>query len=259
MTSRQEMTISELARLMQVSVHQIRYFEEQQVLLPAYTEANGYRMYGLDEIYRLAHILLLRQLGLSVAEIRESLAAPSQARDKTRLERASALIGEELERLARRQRLIKDILAAQTSFEQLEGEIVAKRSEALYLTRLLTMAADEPLQARHLSCAGVPVADLFERDLYYIREADGRVGLYIKVEEAEADRVMPASLTISCAFVAEQEQEVERQAGRLETYVAEEGYARLGDAVLIERSYLSLFGGGGLHYELVQAVRERGV
>ncbi|GBF77787.1 hypothetical protein PA598K_06357 [Paenibacillus sp. 598K] len=57
--------------------------------------------------------------------------------------------------------------------------------------------------------------------------------------------MIPASLTISCAFVAEREQEVERQVGRLETYVAEQGYTRLGDAVLIERSYLSLFGGGG--------------
>jgi len=256
MTDKQEMTISELARLMQVSVHQIRYFEEQKVLLPAYTEANGYRMYGLDEVYRLAHILLLRQVGLSVSEIRESLSVSSPARDKVRLEQARTLIGEELERLARRQHLIEDILTAQTSFERLEGEFVAKHSEALYLTRLLMLAAGEPLQARHLSRAAVPVADLFEQDLHYIREANGQVGLYIKAEEAEADRVIPASLTISCAFVAEQEQEVERQVERLETYVAELGYTRLGDAVLIERSYLSLFGGSGLHYELVQAVRE---
>lgn len=50
------MTISELARLMQVAVHQIRYFEEKEVLLPAYIGDNQYRMYGLDEVYRLAHI-----------------------------------------------------------------------------------------------------------------------------------------------------------------------------------------------------------
>ncbi len=56
-------TISELAKLLQVSVHQIRYFEKKGVLTPAYTGENQYRMYGMDEVYRLAHILLLRKMG----------------------------------------------------------------------------------------------------------------------------------------------------------------------------------------------------
>lgn len=68
-----EITISELAQLMQVSVHQIRYFEEKGVLHPAYTGENQYRMYGMDEVYRLAHILLFRKMGLSVQVIKECL------------------------------------------------------------------------------------------------------------------------------------------------------------------------------------------
>lgn len=68
-----EITISELANLMQVSVHQIRYFEEKGVLQPAYTGENQYRMYGMDEVYRLAHILLLRKMGLSVQMIKDCL------------------------------------------------------------------------------------------------------------------------------------------------------------------------------------------
>ncbi len=55
-----EITISELAKLMNVSVHQIRYFEEKGVLLPAYIDNNQYRMYSMDQVYQLAHILLLR-------------------------------------------------------------------------------------------------------------------------------------------------------------------------------------------------------
>ncbi|WP_339286998.1 MerR family transcriptional regulator [Paenibacillus sp. FSL R5-0486] len=68
-----EITISELAKLMKVSVHQIRYFEEKGVLAPAYIAENQYRMYGVDEIYRLSHILLLRKMGLSVQMIKECL------------------------------------------------------------------------------------------------------------------------------------------------------------------------------------------
>lgn len=44
-----EITISELAKLMNVSVHQIRYFEEKGVLEPAYTDNNLYRIYGMDQ------------------------------------------------------------------------------------------------------------------------------------------------------------------------------------------------------------------
>ncbi|WP_458127067.1 MerR family DNA-binding transcriptional regulator [Paenibacillus sp. Z3-2] len=56
---------------MGVSVHQIRYFEEKGILLPSYIDENQYRMYSLDEMYQqLAHILLLRKVGLSVQAIR---------------------------------------------------------------------------------------------------------------------------------------------------------------------------------------------
>ncbi|WP_240927487.1 MerR family transcriptional regulator [Paenibacillus thiaminolyticus] len=55
-----EITISELAKLMNVSVHQIRYFEEKGVLQPSFTDNNQYRMYGIEQVYELAHILLLR-------------------------------------------------------------------------------------------------------------------------------------------------------------------------------------------------------
>lgn len=65
-----EITISELAKLMNVSVHQIRYFEEKGVLEPAYTDNNQYRMYSIEQVYQLAHILLLRKLGVPVHSIK---------------------------------------------------------------------------------------------------------------------------------------------------------------------------------------------
>ena len=64
-------TIGELAKLMDVSIHQIRYFEEKEILLPDYIDENGYRMYGIDQIYTLSHILLLRKLNISTSEIKK--------------------------------------------------------------------------------------------------------------------------------------------------------------------------------------------
>ena len=66
-----KITIGQLAKLMKVSTHQIRYFEEKGVLAPASIEKNGYRMYGLKEVYILSHVLSLRALGIPVGKIKE--------------------------------------------------------------------------------------------------------------------------------------------------------------------------------------------
>lgn len=52
--------------MMQVSVHQIRYFEEKGVLMPSYSDDNKYRMYGIEQVYQLSEVLLLRKLGMPV-------------------------------------------------------------------------------------------------------------------------------------------------------------------------------------------------
>lgn len=66
-----DIKIGELAALLKVSIHQIRYFEEKGVLLPKYKDINGYRMYGIKEIYILSHILLLRKFNINASDIKK--------------------------------------------------------------------------------------------------------------------------------------------------------------------------------------------
>lgn len=68
---KEKLTIGQLAKLMNVSTHQIRYFEKKGVLLPDSIDENGYRMYGIKEIYILSHILFLRDLDIPVSKIKE--------------------------------------------------------------------------------------------------------------------------------------------------------------------------------------------
>jgi len=64
------LTIGELAKLINVSTHQIRYYEKQGILLPDEIGSNGYRKYGSNAIYTLSHILYLREFDVSVADIK---------------------------------------------------------------------------------------------------------------------------------------------------------------------------------------------
>jgi DNA-binding transcriptional MerR regulator len=69
-------TIGTFARLANVSVRTLRHYEEIDLLKPdAVDGATGYRSYRAQQIPRLHRIVVLRDLGLSLAEIRRTLDA----------------------------------------------------------------------------------------------------------------------------------------------------------------------------------------
>lgn len=65
-------TVGELARLAEVTVRTLHHFEDTGLLQPE-RAANGYRLYGHDDVVRLQQILLLRSCGLTLADIRSAL------------------------------------------------------------------------------------------------------------------------------------------------------------------------------------------
>jgi len=65
------LTIGDFAKLMNISTHQIRYYEEQGILLPDEIGKNGYRKYGIKAIYTLSQILYLREFDIPIAEIQK--------------------------------------------------------------------------------------------------------------------------------------------------------------------------------------------
>jgi DNA-binding transcriptional MerR regulator len=65
--------ITEVARLSGVTSRTLRYYGEIGLLPPAGTAGNGYRLYEQQDLLRLQQILLLRELGLGLAEIGQIL------------------------------------------------------------------------------------------------------------------------------------------------------------------------------------------
>ncbi|MEV7095223.1 TipAS antibiotic-recognition domain-containing protein [Amycolatopsis sp. NPDC051045] len=62
-------SISQVAKASGVSARMLRHYDAIGLLTPASVAANGYRWYGRLELLRLQRILLLRRLGLGLAEI----------------------------------------------------------------------------------------------------------------------------------------------------------------------------------------------
>lgn len=110
--------IGDFARICQVSVSALRYYNEVGLLKPAHKdEWTGYRYYDLDQLPMLNRILALKDLGLSLEQIRQLLGEElpaEQIRGMLRLKRA------ELQEQARE--IIERLARVETRIQQIEME-----------------------------------------------------------------------------------------------------------------------------------------
>ena len=70
------LTVKALADTARVSVRTLHHYDEIGLLKPAWLGSNGYRYYEQAELYRLQQILLYREFGLSLEDIRKILDDP---------------------------------------------------------------------------------------------------------------------------------------------------------------------------------------
>lgn len=68
-------TVKQLAELSGVSPRTLRFYDEINLLNPAYYAENGYRYYGKKEMLRLQQILLFRTMGFKLDKIQEIISA----------------------------------------------------------------------------------------------------------------------------------------------------------------------------------------
>ncbi|MEK5491981.1 MerR family transcriptional regulator [Paenibacillus sp. FSL R7-0297] len=250
-----EITIGELAELMQVSVHQIRYFEEKGVLLPSYTDTNQYRKYGIDQIYQLSQIMLLRKLGMPVQAIKESMAEDGEQVMEEKLHHSLGEVGREIARLQQLEQLLLKVLHEQRDFQMDKQSYSVKMREALQLQKWFDMDSAAALDARTLVEQSAGVNHLFETDIHYVYDRKDTVSLYTALERGRGTgRILPAGNYLSLKLQVKDESGLEKAIEQFSRH-AEHEYGELpGPLILIEKSYLSLFSQGMLHYEILLCI-----
>lgn len=78
--------IGEFSKITQVSIRMLRYYDEQDLLAPSFVDkSNGYRGYTANQIEDLNRIVLLRNLGFSVKEMKDMLQSWNSEVMKTNL------------------------------------------------------------------------------------------------------------------------------------------------------------------------------
>jgi DNA-binding transcriptional MerR regulator len=104
-------TVGEVSELAGVSVRTLHHYDEIGLLRPGERSDAGYRLYGHQDLERLQEVLVWRQLGFGLEEIRELLDDPKHDRIGA-LRRQRALVGRELERLGATAVALDEALAA---------------------------------------------------------------------------------------------------------------------------------------------------
>lgn len=82
MNARRTYQVKDVSRLARVSIRTLHYYDEIGLLVPTGRTGAGYRLYTEDDLLRLQQILIGRELGLPLEEIRRSLDDPSFDRRK---------------------------------------------------------------------------------------------------------------------------------------------------------------------------------
>lgn len=87
-----KMLINEIAKLANVSVRTLHYYDEIGLLKPsAVDEQNGYRFYDENSLERLQAILFYRELDFPLKDISKLLSSPNYDRSKALTEQKHLL------------------------------------------------------------------------------------------------------------------------------------------------------------------------
>ncbi|MCQ6562312.1 MerR family transcriptional regulator [Paenibacillus mendelii] len=136
-------SIGQLSEKTNISIRTLRYYDEIGLLKPAKVAESGYRYYSNEELRVLQHITALKELGFTLASIKELLSAGKESQEdrwRTYLEFELAAVAEEKKRLDEMERLLQ---TARYAFE-MKGEVEA---EDIFLFIKALRSPSEPREA----------------------------------------------------------------------------------------------------------------
>jgi MerR family transcriptional regulator, thiopeptide resistance regulator len=113
--TRRTYQVKDVARIAGVSIRTLHHYDEIKLLVPRTRTRAGYRLYRDDDLLRLQQILIGRELGLPLEEIRRSLDDPG-------FDRRKALLAQKKQLLKRAGQTKAMIRAIDVALEVLNGK-----------------------------------------------------------------------------------------------------------------------------------------
>ena len=125
------MLINEVCKQCGLTKKAVAYYVEQGLIYPASAE-NGYRIFSEDDAARLSKVAMLRELGLSVTEIKTVLAEDCFSRMQDIYEKKAL----ELAEMQTKQQLLRELMETK-DWAYIREQLTQLERKQLILTRLL--------------------------------------------------------------------------------------------------------------------------
>ncbi|MFE4712676.1 MerR family transcriptional regulator [Paenibacillus sp. NPDC056722] len=114
--------INEISKLYGIGVDSLRYYEKLGLLVPR-RDDNGYRLYSLQDIYKLNIIRDLRELDFTIPQIKSYLDQQSVENTLELLHTEQEMINERVAKLETTQRIIQSRIKVLTDAQQIQTGI----------------------------------------------------------------------------------------------------------------------------------------
>lgn len=125
-------TTGEIAKLCNVTVRTVQYYDSRNILIPTELSEGGRRLYSEEDVKRLKIICFLRDLGISINSIEELLAeADPGSVISVLLDQQEKLLKEELEEKQKKLELLEELKREVKSVENFSVESIGDIAYAM--------------------------------------------------------------------------------------------------------------------------------
>ncbi len=245
------LTIGDLAKLMNVSTHQIRYFEEKGILFPDKVDENGYRKYGIKSIYLLSHILYLRDFDISVSNIKKCFNSFSQEEYYQLL---SSKIYEIEEKIKSLEQLKNQTLSVIDCLERASDEtnrIAIKHFSKRIIRKVCKVYKNNNLTAKEIYKYFIGVSDLYKVDIIIFLN---NLSSYVAYEVDEYNKkdclILPESNYLTSMIAVEKDDEIDLAVEEMWKYAKDNGIKLEKKILIKQNSKLSITQNDKIYYDI---------
>lgn len=202
---RKKLIVSEVAKLLEISAHSIRYYDKEGLASSEYDSESGYRLFDMDDVARLSNIILLRESGIPIKKIKQLVGEYSTDSYKQQLELSLLQIEEKQRKLALQKTIVSNALKL---VDDVKNLVEIKHYKKRFLKQLAVQSYEEektPVEMYEI-LRKEKIKNIMYRNLTYeLREND----MLISFEsEKETETFLESGDYLEYTFVYKTDEEI---------------------------------------------------
>lgn len=240
---RKLLTIGEVADLLKLSAHTIRYYEKEGLVKPSHMTETGYRLFDYEDILLIGSLMTLRDSEIPIKDIRTLIGEYKKSNHKILLEKSKEKVQKEILRL---QNLEADITQ---NIQRLSSEgfdlnkIVQKKFNKRYFYEVISSDYEMRYSIKELyelyKKMGIATDQLYKAPLHYILEENKIIyGIISDEKKAHQNESLFLDGTyLTYKFTATSDLKINEHIRRLLWHISQENLTYDSELLLIANNY----------------------